>query len=266
MTSTPGTEVAVPVETPDERRAFYRIAEQLAHKIHDTEFVPRVYRRRPMAVLAAVLYGHELGLEPITSVNVIDVIDGRPSLNAEAQRALVLAAGHTFDIVELTVERCTVQGVRADAAGVNLRVTWTMEDAARAKLTHKDNWEKYPRAMLLARATSELCGAIFPDVVGGFASSVVDVTGVDPTDDVEVDVRTGELAPRCALDDVETVEEIHDGPAPDVPASETVDGPGEVIPTDEDAGTLPFVEIVEFADVVEDAAEEYADDDPERPF
>jgi hypothetical protein len=60
----------------------------------------------------------------------------------------------------------TVYGKRSDT-GEELEVSWTMEDAARAKLGGKDVWKQYPRAMLLARATSELARALFADVLGG---------------------------------------------------------------------------------------------------
>ena len=88
---------------------------RLAQRIATTEFVPAKLRNRPEAVLAALLSGAERGLGPMESLRSIDVIEGKPSLSAEAMRALVLAAGHDIEIVESTATRCTVIGRRVAA-------------------------------------------------------------------------------------------------------------------------------------------------------
>jgi hypothetical protein len=142
---------------------------RLAQRISATEFVPKALRQRPEAVLAALLSGAERGLGPMEALRSVHVIEGRPSLSAEAMRALVFAAGHTIEIIETTAARCTVVGRRAGTETTSPPFTWTMDRARRAKLTGKDNWQKYPEAMLLARATADLCRALFPDVTAGLA-------------------------------------------------------------------------------------------------
>ena len=117
-----------------------------------------------------MLYGDEVGLGPMQSLARISVIDGRPSLAAEAQRALILAAGHELWIEESTITRCTVAGRRRDSDQTS-RVTWTSDDAKRAKLDGKPNWRTYPRQMLLARASAELARAVFADAIGGLAAT-----------------------------------------------------------------------------------------------
>jgi len=50
-------------------------------------------------------------------------------------------------------------------------VTWHIDDAKRAGLLGKDVWKQYPRRMLQARATSELCDLKFPDCSLGLATT-----------------------------------------------------------------------------------------------
>lgn len=144
-------------------------AVELAKAIADTEFVPRALRHNAAAISAAILYGDEVGLGPMQALAKIAVIEGRPYMAAEAQRALVFAAGHDLWLDELTATRATWCGRRAGTDKVT-RVTWTMDDARRAKIDGKDNWRKYPRAMLSARASADLVRAMFADVVGGLGA------------------------------------------------------------------------------------------------
>ncbi|WP_289008260.1 hypothetical protein [uncultured Thermomonospora sp.] len=151
---------------------------KLAEYIAMTEFVPAGLRGKPAAVAAAVLAGREQGIGPMTSLTHMHVVEGRPTMSAELKRARVLAAGHHIHYVEMTSTRCVVRG-RRRGSDEWTTVTWTMDDARRAGLAGKANWQRHPRRMLQARATSELCDLLFPDVVGGMP------TTEDVADDVE---------------------------------------------------------------------------------
>jgi hypothetical protein len=144
---------------------------RLAQRIASTEFVPKAFHKRPEAVLAALLSGAERGLGPMESLRSINVIEGRPSLSAEAMRALVFAAGHEIEIIETNAQRAVVIGRRAGSEISSPQFIWTMDRAKRARLITKTNWQSYPEAMLLARATADLCRALFPDVIAGLAVS-----------------------------------------------------------------------------------------------
>ena len=69
-----------------------------AQKIANTPFVPSAFRGKPEAVFAAILYGAELGIGPMQSLNCIHVIEGKPSMAPELMRALVAKAGHRIDV------------------------------------------------------------------------------------------------------------------------------------------------------------------------
>ena len=143
---------------------------EIAQHIGGTDFVPVGLRNNPAAITAALLYGDEVGLGPMQSLAKIAVINGRPTLAAEAQRALILQAGHDLWIEEATVTRCTVCGRRRGSDQVS-RVTWTLDDAKRAGIGGKQPWRAYPRQMLLARASAELARAVFADAIGGMAAT-----------------------------------------------------------------------------------------------
>ena len=151
----------------------------LATKIAQTEFVPDTLRGKPAAIAAAILYGRELGLEPMTSLRSINVIKGKPALSAEAMRAMVLAAGHHIAFEEMTASRCVIVG-RRKGTEETTRVTFTMDDARKMGVGGGQQYSKMPRQMLAARATAELCRLIFADAIGGL---MVDVEVTD--DDAE---------------------------------------------------------------------------------
>ena len=153
---------------------------QFAEVIASTQFVPPGLRGKPDAILAAIMYGAELGLGPMQALSKIAVIDGRPSLSAEAQRGLIRAAGHRIWTVELTNTRCILAGQR-QGDDRSEEVSWTMDDAKRAGLSGKSNWRAYPRQMLLARATADLARLLFSDVLGGFPATedLLEETGTE---------------------------------------------------------------------------------------
>src|SRR5262249_15125593 len=89
--SLPGDELELGPRGWSARR---RAAAALAGHAGDPEFVPVGLRGNRPAIAAAILYGAEVGLEPMQALAKVAVIKGRPSLSAEAQRALVYRAGH----------------------------------------------------------------------------------------------------------------------------------------------------------------------------
>lgn len=143
---------------------------ELAQAVNRTDFVPSALRGSQPAVIAAILAGRELNLPPMQSLQHIHVIDGRPTLSAQMQRSLALAAGYEISIVETNTTRCIVEG-RRSANDEWTRITWTMDDAKKAGLAGRQNWQRHPRRMLQARATAELCQLIFSDAIAGMAST-----------------------------------------------------------------------------------------------
>lgn len=166
----------------------------LAQRIARTEFVPAALRGKPEAVLACMLAGHEVGISPMQALSKIHVIDGRPAMAAELMRAIVLREGHDLWIEESSSTRCIVGGKRK-GSDRETRVTFTIDDAQRAGLKGRKNWQAYPVAMLLARATAGLCRAIFPDVLAGISYTVEELEDGDVLDVLDVPVDENRPGP-----------------------------------------------------------------------
>lgn len=142
---------------------------ELSRGIASTEFVPKSLRNNIPATTAAILYGREVGLGPMTSLTQTHVIEGKPAMSAEAMRALVFASGHELVIEESTGAICRMRGRRAGSEHWTT-IEWSIDMARAAGVTGKQVWKSYPRQMLQARATTELCRLVFPDVIHGFRS------------------------------------------------------------------------------------------------
>lgn len=153
--------------------ARWQMLAAISETVYDTAFVPAGLRGNKASTLACLLYGDALGLQPMTSLKEIHVIDGVPGLSAAAMSALVRKAhpGHRLGRTEIRDSEArflgvTIRGVRGDTEETD-EYTFTLEMAARAGLMSKHNWKSYPEAMCTARASSQICTFLFPDVFMG---------------------------------------------------------------------------------------------------
>jgi len=165
---------------------------KLAEKIAGTDFVPTALRGRPEAVLACILAGHEVGIPPMQALAKIHIIEGRPAMAAEMMRALVFQHGHELNYDDVSTTSVTASG-RRNGSERWTKVTWTLDDAKRGGLDGKQNWRRWPRAMLIARATAELCRMVFPDVLAGISYTVEELSDGDISGDL-VDFGPAEIA------------------------------------------------------------------------
>jgi hypothetical protein len=169
---------------------------EFAKAIALTPFIPADIRGKPDAVMATIIRGHELGISAFESLQKIDFIKGRTAMRSELMRALIQRAGHTIRVEESSNTRVTLVGQRAGEDHAT-KVTWTQDDVVKAGLQNNENHKKYPRAMLLARATGELARMVFADVLAGmsYATEEVEAGWGFGDDDLEA---PGELPPAPA--------------------------------------------------------------------
>jgi hypothetical protein len=153
-----------------------RLSAEQIRFIANTTFVPRDLRGKLPEIMACIATGRELGLGDMESLRQIHIVEGKPTLSAQLMTKLVRARGHSI-VGKAGSERAIVTGKRGDT-GDEITVEWTMEDAERAGLRGKANWQRYPRQMLWARAVSELCRMLFPDVIGGVSYTAEEIEAV----------------------------------------------------------------------------------------
>ena len=176
-------------------------AASLADQIARTDFAPAGLRGKPEAVMAAMLTGHESGIGPMQALSEISVINGRPCMSAKLMRALVHRAGHDLWFEVKSNTKVTICARRADWPEDRVaKVTWTMDDAKAAGLAGGQNYRKYPRAMLAARATGEICRDNFADVLGGIGYTPEELSDGDlvADDDLVVESRADVAPPEKA--------------------------------------------------------------------
>lgn len=131
-----------------------------------SDLLPRQYQGKPANLLWAVSYGHTLGIAPITAIQSIHVINGKPTASADLIAGLVRRAGHKLR-VNGDDKRAVAQIIRADDPDFTFEVVWTIERAQAAKLTGKDTWKNFPAAMLKARAITEVARAACSEILQG---------------------------------------------------------------------------------------------------
>lgn len=147
--------------------AAYRLAGTLC----STSFAPAAYRGKQEEATAAILAGAEVGLSPMASLRAFDNIQGTPAPKAITLRAIVQGQGHEVKVLESTAQQAVVAGRRKGDTDWQTS-TWTLDRARDMGLLSKDQWKKQPAAMLIARATAEVCRWIAADALMGMPYTV----------------------------------------------------------------------------------------------
>lgn len=147
--------VAAPVSVPD--------VMTMADVIVKSGLFPAFKNRESAA--AMMLLCRAKGLDPMTAVERYHIVQGRPVMRADAMLGEFVRMGgrvewHRRDDTEASA-------TFSHPAGGTVTVSWTIEQARKAKLTGKDIWSQYPRQMLHARCVSEGVRSVLPGATNG---------------------------------------------------------------------------------------------------
>lgn len=142
-------------------------ADQLARGLLTSQWVPAEYKSGPQGAalgnaIGAILLGFKLDLDPITALQSVHMIKGRPSISVKMMVAIMQRAGHRVRWTERTAERCTVVGRRRDwpADEPDVTITITIDEAKAAGWTSNALYQSRPQDMLYYRAAARVCEAI----------------------------------------------------------------------------------------------------------
>jgi hypothetical protein len=122
--------------------------------------------REAAQAFAKMIAGQEYGIGAFASMTQIYIIEGKPTMSASLVAGVIKRSGiYNYKVVQ-TDEKAAVIDYY-EGGEFTGRSEFSMTDAARANLTNKQNWQKYPKAMLFARAMTQGARAYCPDVFGG---------------------------------------------------------------------------------------------------
>jgi hypothetical protein len=177
----PGTELLLHHDVP--ARLSERIA--LAEASYQSNVVP-AHLRSVAGQLNAQAAAIALRLPVWTVQQNMHLIEGRVGWDATFIRAMVRRAGHRIRITERTAERAEVTIWRSDEPDDPYTGEFTLQDAIDAELVavdpktgkpKRDNWRRYMKAMLVARATTIAVRECCPEVMLGNAYSPDELGG-----------------------------------------------------------------------------------------
>lgn len=163
------------------------------------------YIKKVETAFTIAQYGKELGFSPMTSFNYIISIQGKLTLSAKGQQALLRKHGVTWRTLEdftylypdgSTEDRKIIKknakgeelkpddirtSIEFERDGIKEIVRFYWSDAVKAGLTDKAVWKQYPKSMCWARCFTIGANRIGADLMLGFYSSdeIADSFGAD---------------------------------------------------------------------------------------
>lgn len=172
----PGAEIAV---VEDDRRVV------LHYRFSDMERMAKALAssglfgiKNQQQALALMLVAQAEGRHPASIAGDYHIIQGRPTLRADAMLARFQTAGGVVKWHTLTDEQADATFIHASVPD-GVRITWDMARAKQAGLTGNPTWKKYPRAMLRSRCASEGVRACFPGCLGAGHYTPEEIESID---------------------------------------------------------------------------------------
>jgi hypothetical protein len=166
----------------------------LAAKLADSSMLPQAFRKQPANLLWAMEYARSIGVDMMTAVTSIHVIEGKPTASADLIAALVRRAGHKLRVWGDDKE-AHAQVIRSDDPQFDgFHCVWTLDRAKAAGLASKSVWRSFPGAMLRARAITEVARMACSEALHGVIYTPEEVGAAVDGDGDPVTVATTVVA------------------------------------------------------------------------
>ena len=126
-------------------------------------FAEKNLERDMATACVKLIAGQELGLSPFQSMRGIDIVKGQPTFRYQLVGAKIKQSGrYDFKPVEVSATRAAIEFY--DHGRPVYLSEFTIEDAKRQELAGKDNYRKFPRDMLYARALTNGANKVCPEI------------------------------------------------------------------------------------------------------
>lgn len=155
----------------------------MCRALSTADLLPPHYRNKPANLFMALQVAQGLDIPVWAAIQDLYVISGKVGMSAALMRSLILRAGHRIRIVP-DETGVTVTVIRRDDPDYEHTGRFTMEDARQAGLSGT-NWDRYPTAMLTARATAIVARNACADVLAGVNYTAEEIGGPVLAPDLE---------------------------------------------------------------------------------
>lgn len=146
---------------------------KFADLLIESKMIPKSYADKPpAAIVVALQFGMELGLQPMQSLQNIANINGQPGIWGDAALALVLNSGlceyyEEDDFETIKKNQKATFTIKRRGFPKPKTTTFSYEDAKTAGIFTNAVWKTYPFRMCQMRARSFGLRDSFPDVLKG---------------------------------------------------------------------------------------------------
>lgn len=188
--------------------------------------------------ITKIMAGQELGLAPFASMRAVHVIEGNATLSANTMAGMVKSSGrYDYEVKKKEVGECVIDFFEY-RNGKRIKIGTESFDEAEAKaagLMGKQNWQKYPKAMMFARCISNGVRTYCPDVFSGMLVYTPDELNARVGADgnvIDID-EDGNVTNAPEPKKSEKGDKAQDADVDQTPADDSSDGVDEPAPEEE---------------------------------